>query len=144
MRRFLRRLRRQLAAARLRAVYHERYAFAMPGVPLDPSRGEHILAFLLDRGLVRRGHVYRPRPAALHNVLRVHTEAYVESLQDRAVVSSILGVELRADEAEQILDVQRLAVGGTIYATRRALASRYPVVHLGGGFHHAAADRGLG
>lgn len=144
MRRLLRRLRRQLAAVRLRVVYHERYAFAIPGVPLDPSRGEHILAFLLDRGLVRRGHVYRPRPAALHNVLRVHTEAYVESLQDRAVVSGIFGVELRDDQAEQILGVQRLAAGGTIYAMRHALASRRPVVHLGGGFHHAGPGRGLG
>jgi acetoin utilization deacetylase AcuC-like enzyme len=144
MRRLLRRLRRLLAAARLRVVYDERYGSTIPSVPLDPSRGEHILAFLLDRGLVRRRHVYRPRPAALRNVLRVHTEPYVESLQDRAVVSAICGVDLRDDQAQQLVDVQRLAVGGTIYAMRHALASRRPVVHLGGGFHHAGPGRGLG
>jgi hypothetical protein len=43
-----------------------------------------------------------------------------------------------------VLDLQRLMVGGTIQATRLALRSGGPAVHLGGGFHHAMPDRGLG
>ena len=45
---------------------------------------------------------------------------------------------------EATLDLQRLMAGGTIQATRLAMRTGGIAVHLGGGFHHAMPDAGLG
>ncbi len=54
MRRFLQRLRTALARPAAVFVYDAGYARTVAGVPIDPARADEILAFLLDRGLIRR------------------------------------------------------------------------------------------
>jgi acetoin utilization deacetylase AcuC-like enzyme len=130
--------------AELSIVYHPRYQTGVWGVPLDPMRGEKIVASLEHEGLLRRGVLSEPRPASFQSLLRVHTTEYLQSLQDAQVLTRILGVEVPSHEAERTLDLQRLMVGGTIQALRRALRTGGVAVHLGGGFHHAVADRGQG
>ncbi len=144
MRRFLQRLRARLAGGAIRFVYDPAYARTVAGVPLDPGRADEVLAFLLDRGLVRRRDVSRPIPASLEHILRVHTPAYVESLQDPATLTAIFGVPVRPDEVAAILDHERLIVGGTIQATRLALAGGCIAANLKGGQHHAGPARGMG
>ena len=117
----------------------------MSGVPIDPARADEILAFLLDRGLIRRRDVSRPTPASLENLLRVHTPAYLESLPDPATLTGIFGSPVRPEEVQDIIDLQRLSVGGTIQATRLALGRGGQIaVNLKGGLHHAAPARGMG
>jgi acetoin utilization deacetylase AcuC-like enzyme len=135
---------RAVARSPLSIVFDERYQTALPGVPMDPGRGAQVLAFLLDRGLVRRRDVHHPIPPSLRHVLRTHDERYLDSLQDPAVLSAIIGTPVHDDQVRAILDLQRLVAGGTIQATRLALARRRPAVHLGGGLHHAGPDRGMG
>ncbi len=124
-------------------VYHRRYEWTLPATPLDPHRGERILAFLVEEGLIRREDISVPRRAQLYNILAVHDEAYVESLARREEVSAIAGVELSDGEAESFLELARLMTGGTIQATRLALITGGIGVNVGGGFHHAARDRGM-
>ncbi len=145
-----RRLRRRfrLLEARFRPrvttfVYHRRYEWKLPATPLDGARGERILAFLVEEGILRREDLSVPRRAQLYNILAVHDEAYVELLQRREVVSSIAGVPLDEHEAEAFLELGRLMTGGTIQATRLALLSGGIGVNIGGGFHHAERDRGM-
>lgn len=114
------------------------------GVPLDPLRADRILAFLAEERLVTQEEISTPRPAAMKNLLLAHSPEYVETLQRATTLTSILGTPVGDEDRERILDLQRLMVGGTIQATRIALASRHVGVNLGGGFHHAAADRGMG
>jgi acetoin utilization deacetylase AcuC-like enzyme len=135
---------RLLGPASLRVVYDERYGFTVPGVPLDPQRGARILAFLADEGLIRPRDVARPRPARLHNLLLAHTERYLAALQDPDVMAGIVGAHVSETEAAGTVDIQRLVCGGTIQATRLALAHRIPVLHLAGGYHHATPERGMG
>ncbi|NIQ31009.1 MAG: histone deacetylase, partial [Acidobacteria bacterium] len=45
---------------------------------------------------------------------------------------------------QEALDLSRLMAGGTIQATRMALRTGKVAVHLGGGFHHATPDEGMG
>jgi acetoin utilization deacetylase AcuC-like enzyme len=142
--RLVHRLRRLLGPPALSLVFDDRYARAVPGVPIDPARGAYVLAFLVDRGLVPRDAVSQPIPTSLRNILRVHTPRYVETLQDPATVGEIFGMAVTDTEAQGIVELQRLVAGGTIQATRLALATRRPAAHLGGGFHHAAPDRGMG
>jgi acetoin utilization deacetylase AcuC-like enzyme len=103
-----------------------------------------IVASLATEGLLRAGVVAEPRPASIHSLLRVHTAEYLQSLQDSETLTRVLGVLVRPDEAERTIDLQRLMVGGTIKALRRALRTNGVGVNLGGGFHHALADRGQG
>ena len=144
MRRLLHQLRGWLAPPRLAVVYDPRYRRSLPGVPSDPARGEQILAFLVDRGLVRPRDVHGPVRTTLRDVLRAHTPEYLESLQDPATLTAIFGVPIGDAEAGALLELARLEAGGTVQATRLALARPCPAVHLGGGFHHAAPSRGAG
>ncbi len=133
-----------LRPPRVRFVYDLMYDRHLWGVPLDPLRADRILAFLAEEGLVTQEEISTPRPAAMKNLLLAHTPEYVETLQRAATLTSILGTPVGEEDRERILDLQRLMVGGTIQATRIALASGNVGVNLGGGFHHATADRGMG
>jgi acetoin utilization deacetylase AcuC-like enzyme len=142
--RALRRAAFRLRGRRLPLVYDARYERGVFGVPLDPLRGEKILASLREGGLLPGDGVSTPRPASLANLLRVHTEDYLRRLEEPQTVTRILGVTVTPREAEAAVDHQRLTVGGTIQATRLALQTGGIAVHLGGGFHHAMPDTGLG
>lgn len=144
MRALVQRLRYLLRPPDVSVVYHPAYARTVSGVPIDPARADRVLAFLLDEGLVRRRDVSRPIPGSLENILRVHTPRYLESLQDPATLEQVLGSPVREDDVAPIIDHFRLVVGGTIQATRLALAGRRVAVNLAGGLHHAAPDRGMG
>ncbi len=125
-------------------VYDTQYERGVFGVPLDPLRGEKILASLDDAGLLVLKALWAPRPASLENLLRVHTEEYLHQVQEPETMSRIFGVSMTAAEAEAGVDLQRLMAGGTIQATRLALQTGGITAHLGGGFHHALPDKGMG
>jgi acetoin utilization deacetylase AcuC-like enzyme len=134
----------RLRARGVPVVHDVRYQRSVYGVPMDPLRGDKVLGALDDAGLVRPALVSEPRPVSLQNLLRVHTLDYLQALLEPEALTRILGVEVRAPEAEATLDLQRLMAGGTIHATRLALRTGGVAVHLGGGFHHAMPDAGLG
>jgi len=144
IRRSWRSLTRPALRRRVGLVYDDEYQRSISGVPLDPRRSEWILAFLAEEGLVHEGDVHAPRPASLRNLLLVHAERYLESLQDARTLTRILGTPVSDVAAQDVLELQRLMVGGTIQATRLALVAGGVGVNLGGGFHHASADRGMG
>jgi acetoin utilization deacetylase AcuC-like enzyme len=125
-------------------VYDTRYRQSVSGVPLDPLRGEKIIGALAEAGLLRGELVSEPKAASLENLLRVHTPEYLHELQEATALTRILGVEVPPAKAESTLELQRLMTGGTIQATRLALQTGGVAVHLGGGFHHAQSDAGLG
>ncbi|MEO1085741.1 MAG: histone deacetylase, partial [Acidobacteriota bacterium] len=143
LRRGARLLRRRAFGSKLEVVFHERYTAALPGIPTDALRAEHILAFLAAEGLVLRRSVARPEPASLQVLSRVHTEEYLDSVHDPQVMTSALGLEVARTQVDRLIDEQRLQVGGTMAAVRRARGGGV-AVNLGGGFHHAHADHGAG
>jgi len=134
----------RLRARGIRIVYDARYQRGVFGVPMDPLRGEKVLGALREEGLLERDLLSEPRPASLQNLLRVHTPEYLHAVQEPDALTRILGVEVPPAEAEGTLDLQRLMAGGTIQATRLAMRTGGVAVHLGGGFHHAMPDAGLG
>jgi len=145
LRRAWRRFRRRWGAAQVRFIFSEVYAGALEGVPLDPFRGRKILGFLVDEGLLDRDDIALPRPPALRSLLRVHDPDYVDAVgRDPEVTQRIFGEEISDAEVEEVIRVERTAVGGTILATRLALQGRSVAINLGGGYHHAARDRGAG
>lgn len=128
----------------LRFVYHPAYSVSVPGIPFDPEKGKRILAFLADEGLADSKDLIRPRPATIRTLLRVHVPGYLDLLEREDVLSRIVGVALSPEEAEDVLSMERLMTGGTLAASRLARRSGKVVVNLGGGFHHAFRDSGMG
>jgi acetoin utilization deacetylase AcuC-like enzyme len=125
-------------------VYDARYQRGVAGVPMDPLRGEKVVGALREAGLMDRELLFEPRPVTLENLLRVHTAEYLDEVQEPETLTRILGADVSPRDVEPTLDMQRLVVGGTIHATRLALRTGEVAVHLGGGYHHATADAGLG
>ncbi len=137
-------IRRSLRPSGIVLIYDPRYVVQLGSIPMDPLRAEMVLAFLTDEGLVRRRELLRPQSASMKNLRRVHTDKYLESLERTEVVEQIVGAQLTDAEAQGLVEFQRLASGGTVLAAATALRTGLVAVNLGGGFHHAASNRGMG
>lgn len=137
-------IRRSLRPSGLLLIYDPRYVVQLGSIPMDPLRAEMVLAFLTDEGLIRRRELLRPQAVSMKNLRRVHTDKYLESLERTEVVEQIVGAQLTDEEAQGLIEFQRLAAGGTVLATAAALRTGLVTVNLGGGFHHAASNRGMG
>jgi acetoin utilization deacetylase AcuC-like enzyme len=140
LRRGRRRLGRWLHGPYLELVYSEIYQLDLPGY--DPLRGECILAALDSAGLLDPRAVHRAEPASFRELGRVHSDVYLDSLSRPDALQRVFGLELPEYAAERALEAQRAMVGGTSLASRLALDSGRLAAHLGGGLHHAFADRG--
>ncbi len=83
-----------------------------------------------------------PEPAPWQMLLKVHSASYLESVRDGCLTEfdrNRLGLPDNAG----LLDRCRRETHGTVLAARTALEDGF-AVNLGGGTHHAFADRGLG
>ena len=109
----------------------------------DPLRAQKIFSYLLEQGLVSARHWRRAPKATLGQLALVHPYSYLERLEDPDVVTLVFG-EVAPRDVHTIIEQQRWMTGGTLRAAEVALEGRTTVVNLGGGFHHAQADRGEG
>jgi acetoin utilization deacetylase AcuC-like enzyme len=135
----------RLLGSSTRFVYGRRYGIELPDSSFDHRRADRILSFLLAERLAERRHLHRIfRPASLRSLRRVHTDDYLESLQIRGALTGILGFEVSDEQHDRYLVSHREQVAGTMLAVRRAITGGGVVVNLGGGFHHALAERGQG
>jgi len=130
--------------AEVRFVLGRNYGLELPQSTYDARRPRRIVSFLLAESLVARREVHAPPPVSMRALRRVHDDAYLESLQDTASLLPVLGYTLPVDLHDEFLSSHREIAGGTLLASRLALAGRCVVVNLGGGFHHARSDRGQG
>lgn len=141
--RWLRRGRRRLFfRPQVDFVYGRRYQLELPGATYDTSRGERVLTFLDAAGLIDPDAVHRPEPISFRSLRRVHADGYLDSLNQPGALTTVVGYAIAEDAADRILETQRAMVGGTLLATRLALASGAIAVNLGGGLHHAFPDKG--
>ena len=91
-----------------------------------------------------------PRQATKEELLMVHTPAYVESLDKTETWQEILELkdhefsrESATRDLKEIYEDVKLQTGGTIQAVEIALKTGL-AASLGGGFHHAYAEKGTG
>ncbi len=94
-------------------------------------------------GIARTEDFEEPRAATVEELLTVHSEGYLQCLEDLTETPEQAIRRFEVPCSRNVLDAFRLAVGGTILASRRALEFG-GAANLGGGFHHAFADRGEG
>ncbi len=143
-RRWLRRAGIWLRRREIHLVSSPRYDMPLPVRSVDPRRAKRVLSWLDEEGLLLRPWLHRARRATLLQLARVHDAAYLESLQHRGSTLPILGLSLDDAEQDAFLDGPGALVGGTVRASRLALRRLGIAFHLGGGLHHARADRGQG
>jgi acetoin utilization deacetylase AcuC-like enzyme len=101
---------------------------------------------LVAESLRQRHHIpesafIEPEPAAREQLLRVHTERYLDDLDHCRWTPRTMQSELPL--SPQIVGMFRLACGGTIRAAEFAMDEGVGV-HIGGGFHHAFAEKAEG
>src|SRR5947208_6541282 len=136
----------------VRLVYHPAYNITAFGLerlhPFDSRKYRRIHDALIARGIRSRGDFVRPRPARKHDLLKVHTPEYLQTLRSPRVLAGILEVPVVSRLPGWLIDWRilrpmRYATGGTILACRLALEPGI-ALNLGGGYHHAAAGWGGG
>lgn len=125
-------------------MFSQGYAPPGGGQLLDVDRGRRILGYLRHEGLIAPRDVVVPEAATMLDLARVHSADYLASLPLPGTLDRILPGLLEGEEGRDVLQWQRLMAGGTVRAAREALRSPRPAATLGGGMHHAHADRGQG
>lgn len=136
--------RRLFPTPELEIVYSPGYELPISGVSHDAERAKHILSYLIAEGLVDEAHVQAPHPVSYRLLRRVHADAYLEKLRDPAALIPVIGVPVTARELDAVIQLQRLATGGTLLACELALAHNSVAVNLSGGYHHARPENGAG
>ncbi len=127
--------------------YDHRYsAKSIESIPnVQAARGARVLASLFGEGLLTSEGIIRPRPVSVRDLLRVHSLKYLEDTAEQRGLGRIFGLRTEETVVEPLLTAARLATGGTLEATRFAIGRRGRIgLNLGGGFHHAHAEKGSG
>lgn len=96
---------------------------------------------LVAEGVIRDGDVLEPSPPPRNLLALVHTAEYLDDLERLRWTPRTMWSELPL--TEEIVQAYGLAASGTLLAGRAALAHG-AAANLGGGFHHAFADRAEG
>lgn len=96
---------------------------------------------LVAAGALAAADVVEPPPATREELLRAHTPEYLDDLEALRWTPRTVASELPLDAG--VVRAYVLGAGGTLLASRLALRDGFGV-HLGGGFHHAFADRAEG
>lgn len=103
---------------------------------------EMVRDLLLAEGTLRPAEIVEPEPAALEDVLLVHTEDYVTRLRAGRLTARELR-RLGLPWSKALVRRSFLASGGTLLAARRAFEEGIGA-NLAGGTHHAFPERGEG
>lgn len=138
--------------SKLAVIYSPSYDIAFLGIeklhPFDSSKWGRICQFLIKEGVLDKNRIVEPLEASKDDLLVVHTESYLKSLNSSLNVSIIIEVPPVAFlpnclVQQKVLYPFRKQVGGSILAAKLA-KDRGWAINVGGGFHHCSAERGGG
>jgi acetoin utilization deacetylase AcuC-like enzyme len=122
-------------------VYSPRYACDIGPHVFPTTKYGLVRDRLVAEGWVSPEAIFEPTPAPRELLELAHTPQYIDDLEALRVTPRTAYSELPLSAG--IVESYRLAASGTVAAARAALTHR-AAVHLGGGFHHASADRAEG
>jgi acetoin utilization deacetylase AcuC-like enzyme len=123
-------------------IYHPQYDLDL-GTHVFPSQKFRLIHdALLAEGIADASDFLKPEPAPNEDILRVHTQAYVNKLlTDSLTLSERMKLEIPLTELTRT--GFWLAAGGSTLAGYKALEDGF-AANLSGGFHHAYPGHGEG
>ena len=142
----VRRTRAYLTAPKAYLTYHHLYEAPEAGL-VDPHRGKRIVSYLVATGCCVKQNCLKAGGVSIGQLALVHDFDYLQGLDDPDTLHGIFGDLASSIQPEVLIRQQRTMVAGTITAAKMAMSEETggrPVFNLGGGFHHARADRGEG
>lgn len=135
-------------ATRARFFYRDEYVYdvreAGPRHTFDVERPRRIRDALVATGLVGPSDFIAPTGATEAELLLVHTPEYLAQIRSPETLAKLLLLDPAHPWGTRLLEPFLYAAGGTIAAAQAAAHERGIAVNLGGGFHHAQADKAEG
>lgn len=135
-------------AERVRVFYRDEYIAGVLEAGMryvfDVQRAKRIRDALVGDGLVPAGEIVAPALATEAELLLVHTPEYLARIRAPGELARLLLLDPAFSRGDHLIDSFVYAAGGTIAAARAALREGVIGFNLGGGFHHAQADRADG
>ncbi len=138
--------------SKIAVVYSSNYQISLAGLerlhPFDIQKYKRIFEQLVKDSLVKTSDIFVPEPITKDDILRVHTDKFLNSLKSSKNIAAYIEAPLLSFLPAFILKRAVLrpfqyASGGTLLASRNALL--YGVgINIGGGYHHAKPDAGEG
>jgi acetoin utilization deacetylase AcuC-like enzyme len=107
----------------------------------DVERPRRVRNALVQSGAARREDFVAPAAVTDADLLLVHTEQYLDEIRDPPTLARYLLLDPTRAWDHRLLMPFRYATGGTVEAVRAAVFERMTGLNLGGGFHHAQADK---
>lgn len=133
-------------------IYSSDYNIAFLGMeklhPFDSSKWGRICQFLASADVLDKSCIIEPEEASKEDLLVVHPEKYLDSLQSSSTVAKIVEIPPVAMLPNCIIQRKilypfRKQVGGSVLAAKLA-KERGWAINVGGGFHHCSAAKGGG
>ncbi len=140
------RLRRFWYGLALEVWYDPAYRLPLPGLEVatgfEPRRADFVAWYLRGSHAIKQSNLRTPRRATYAEMSRVHTHEFLDAISRPQDLGRIFSVEPGQLPVDELIRSIRLAVGGTIDATKSVLAPGGArmgrrALNLLGGFHHA-------
>ncbi|HEX2978159.1 MAG TPA: histone deacetylase [Candidatus Babeliales bacterium] len=133
-------------------VYHENYDIGFFGIeklhPFDSHKYSKVAHILKTKWKISDLHFYQPASqVSQEDLLKVHTEKYLNSLSSSKVIQQIVEVPVAKIPnfllQHYLLSPMRYGTQGTVMAAQLAF-DHGAAINLSGGYHHAKQDNGSG
>src|SRR6266536_3943143 len=123
-------------------IYSDEYYLPIGQHVFPAEKYRRVHRRLIETGVADPSDFVTPQPASDHDILLVHTPAYVNKLKT-GTLSAREELQLEVPYSPELVHAFWLAAGGSILAAEYALKDGV-AVNIGGGFHHAFPDHGEG
>lgn len=135
-------------AGRTRLFYRTEYVYDIveAGVrhTFDTQKPRRIHDALIAAGVAAASDFIAPAAVSDAELLLVHTPQYLDEIRRPETLARLLFLDPAHPWDERLLQPFLFAAGGTVAAARLAATQKMLCVNLGGGFHHAQADKAEG
>jgi acetoin utilization deacetylase AcuC-like enzyme len=125
----------------MRLVWSRRYDVDLFGHVFPVEKYRLVRQEVMERGIAREADLVEAEPAAMEDMLLVHTPEYIDDLVNLRATPRTMRSEMAL--TREIVSAYIATAGGSIEASRRALDDGV-CVHIGGGYHHAFPDHAEG
>lgn len=134
--------------AQVRLFYRDEYVYDVVEAGIrhtfDVEKPRRIHDALIAARLVTAADFIAPAAVSDDELRLVHTAEYLAEIRRPEVLARLLFLDPEHPWDERLLQPFLFATGGTVAAARVAVTEGAIAVNLGGGFHHAQADRADG